>query len=77
MTAATKHSFGPNAGKKAKGAGHPVMFGYPKSSLHFEPFSDGGGILSALWNGPTEKWNQLVANQWTKKKCCICVQEAW
>jgi len=43
MNAVTKHSFGPNAGKKAKGAGHPVMFGYPKPSLHFEPFSDGGG----------------------------------
>ena len=48
MNAVTKHSFGPNAGKKAKGAGHPVMFGYPKPSLHFEPFSDGGEVSSPL-----------------------------
>ena len=39
----TTHWFGPNAGAKAKGAGHPVMYGYPKPATHFEPFGDGGG----------------------------------
>jgi SAM-dependent methyltransferase len=39
----TAHTFGPNAGTAAKGAGHPVMFGKPKPAYDFEPFPEGGG----------------------------------
>jgi hypothetical protein len=37
------HWFGPNAGTKAKGSGHPVMFGKMKSAELFDPFPEGGG----------------------------------
>lgn len=37
----TKHWFGPQS-ESAKGAGHPVMFGF-EPSIDFEPFPDGGG----------------------------------
>lgn len=40
--ASTKHTFGPNAGTKARGRGHPVMFGF-KAADDFGPFPDGGG----------------------------------
>lgn len=42
----TRHWFGAgkgSGGKDSPGAGHPVMFGRPKRSLHFDPFPDGGG----------------------------------
>ena len=39
----TAHTFGPNAGLKAKGSGHPVMFGRPKPAADFEVFPEGGG----------------------------------
>lgn len=39
---ATKHTFGPNAGAKARGRGHPVMFG-SSSAEDFGAFPDGGG----------------------------------
>ena len=42
MTAQDRHWFGPNAGKAARGRGHPVMFG-SDSSEDFGPFPDGGG----------------------------------
>jgi len=38
-----KHTFGPNAGDKAKGSGHPVMFGRPKPAADFDVFPEGGG----------------------------------
>jgi len=38
-----KHTFGPNAGKKSKGSGHPVMFGRPRPAKDFENFPEGGG----------------------------------
>jgi SAM-dependent methyltransferase len=37
------HTFGPNAGEKAKGSGHPVMFGKPKPASDFDVFPEGGG----------------------------------
>lgn len=37
------HTFGPNAGAKAKGSGHPVMFGRPKPAADFGHFPEGGG----------------------------------
>lgn len=37
------HTFGPNAGAKAKGSGHPVMFGKQKPAHDFDPFPEGGG----------------------------------
>ena len=43
MTETKTHWFGPQAGAKAKGAGHPVMFGNPKPAAHFEAMPDGGG----------------------------------
>lgn len=43
MTEQSTHWFGPNAGKKAKGSGHPVMFGKMKSAELFDDFPEGGG----------------------------------
>lgn len=37
-----KHWFGAK-GKGSKGAGHPIMYGKPSRSLHFNKFPDGGG----------------------------------
>ena len=37
-----KHWFGPSS-ETSKGKGHPLMYGYPKPTQHFEPFPDGGG----------------------------------
>lgn len=37
-----KHKFGPS-GPTSKGKGHPIMFGYPKPSIMFTDFPDGGG----------------------------------
>lgn len=39
---ADRHWFGPNAGAKAKGKGHPIMWGF-KEADHFGDFPDGGG----------------------------------
>ena len=38
-----KHKFGPNAGEKARGRGHALMWGKPKPWVHFDEFPDGGG----------------------------------
>ena len=43
MNNITAHSFGPNAGLKAKGKGHPVMFGKMKPAAEFDVFPEGGG----------------------------------
>ena len=43
MEEQTRHAFGPNAGSKAKGSGHPVMFGKPKPAMDFGRFPEGGG----------------------------------
>lgn len=37
-----RHWFGPSS-KSSKGSGHPVMYGKPKPTQHFEDFPDGGG----------------------------------
>lgn len=37
-----RHWFGPSS-KSSKGTGHPVMFGEPRQTEHFEPYADGGG----------------------------------
>ena len=39
---AEKHWFG-SSGKSSKGAGHPLLFGYPIHAAHFDAFPDGGG----------------------------------
>lgn len=36
------HWFGPRS-DRSKGDGHPVMFGDPMPTIHFDPFPDGGG----------------------------------
>lgn len=41
-TTPTPHWFGPS-GNRSKGKGHPIMYGKPKSALHFGDFPDGGG----------------------------------